>query len=91
VFSPRQGNASLAADIISCGHWFGCAWLVSPWTDLTLFGSTLLTKDVVDPIIHKACLAELAEAYLGTRIWRPAGKRSPTPANSSAATFSMQP
>jgi len=49
VFSPRQGNASLAADIISCGHWFGCAWLVSPWTDLTLSSSTLLTKDVVDP------------------------------------------
>jgi epsilon-lactone hydrolase len=42
----------------------GCAWLVSPWTDLTLSGSTLATKDAVDPIIHKAYLAELADAYL---------------------------
>lgn len=42
----------------------GCAWLVSPWTDLTLSGSTLATRDAVDPIIHKAYLAELAEAYL---------------------------
>jgi acetyl esterase/lipase len=42
----------------------GCAWLISPWTDLTLSGSTLATKDDVDPIIHKAYLAELVEAYL---------------------------
>jgi epsilon-lactone hydrolase len=42
----------------------GCAWLISPWTDLTLSGSSLVTKDVVDPIIHKAYLAELVEAYL---------------------------
>jgi monoterpene epsilon-lactone hydrolase len=42
----------------------GCAWLVSPWTDLTLSGSTLATKEAVDPILHKAYLAELADAYL---------------------------
>jgi len=42
----------------------GCAWLVSPWTDLTMSGSTLLAKDSVDPIIHKGYLGELAEAYL---------------------------
>jgi epsilon-lactone hydrolase len=42
----------------------GCAWLVSPWTDLTLSGSTLATKDAVDPIIHKTYLDELADAYL---------------------------
>jgi epsilon-lactone hydrolase len=42
----------------------GCAWLISPWTDLALSGSTLATKDDVDPIIHKAYLAELVEAYL---------------------------
>ncbi len=42
----------------------GCAWLLSPWTDLTLSGSTLVTKDAVDPIIHRAYLAELIEAYL---------------------------
>jgi epsilon-lactone hydrolase len=41
-----------------------CAWLVSPWTDLTMSGSTLTTKDAVDPIIHKAYLNELADAYL---------------------------
>src|SRR6266404_9276096 len=41
-----------------------CAWLVSPWTDLTMSGSTLTTKDAVDPIIHKQYLNELANAYL---------------------------
>jgi len=42
----------------------GCAWLISPWTDLTLSGATLVTKDAVDPIIHRGYLAELVEAYL---------------------------
>jgi len=42
-----------------------CAWLVSPWTDLTMSGATLITKDETDPIIHKAYLQELAKAYLG--------------------------
>ena len=42
----------------------GCAWLISPWTDLTLSGSTLTSKDGLDPIIHREYLAELAEAYL---------------------------
>ena len=41
-----------------------CAWLVSPWTDLTMSGSTLASKDAVDPLIHKSYLVELAEAYL---------------------------
>jgi epsilon-lactone hydrolase len=41
-----------------------CAWLVSPWTDLTMSGSTLATKDAVDPLIHKGYLNELASAYL---------------------------
>lgn len=41
-----------------------CAWLVSPWTDLTMSGATLLTKDAIDPIIHKTYLAELADAYV---------------------------
>ena len=40
-----------------------CAWLVSPWTDLTMSGATLLTKDAVDPLIHTAYLTELADAY----------------------------
>jgi len=43
----------------------GCLWLVSPWTDLTMSGSTLVIKDAEDPIIHKGYLCELAEAYLG--------------------------
>ena len=41
----------------------GCAWLVSPWTDLTMSGNTLDSRDAVDPLIHRAYLAELAEAY----------------------------
>jgi epsilon-lactone hydrolase len=41
-----------------------CLWLASPWTDLTMSGSTLLTKDAVDPLIHRAYLDELASAYL---------------------------
>jgi epsilon-lactone hydrolase len=40
-----------------------CAWLLSPWTDLTMSGATLKTRDVVDPLIHAAYLAELADAY----------------------------
>jgi len=41
-----------------------CAWLVSPWTDLTMSGASLATKDAIDPIIHKVYLEELAEAYV---------------------------
>jgi len=41
-----------------------CAWLVSPWTDLTMSGSTFASKDGVDPIIHTEYLNELADAYL---------------------------
>lgn len=55
----------------------GCAWLISPWTDLTLSGSTLDTKDAVDPIIHKAYLAELVEAYLPPDIDRRDPRVSP--------------
>ena len=41
-----------------------CAWLISPWTDLTMSGASLKTKDAVDPLIHKDYLEELAHAYL---------------------------
>src|SRR5215472_11921921 len=41
-----------------------CAWLISPWVDLTMSGSTLASKAAVDPLIHKEYLNELAEAYL---------------------------
>ena len=42
----------------------GCAWLISPWTDLTMSGLTLSSKEAVDPLIRKQYLIELAEAYL---------------------------
>jgi epsilon-lactone hydrolase len=42
----------------------GCDWLVSPWTDLTMSGATLATKDAIDPLIHRSYLDELADAYL---------------------------
>jgi acetyl esterase/lipase len=42
----------------------GCLWLASPWTDLTMSGETLATKDAIDPLIHKAYLEELRDAYL---------------------------
>jgi acetyl esterase/lipase len=63
----------------------GCAWLLSPWVDLTLSGATLATKDAVDPIIHKEYLNELVEAYL------PAGTnrkdRRVSPLYADLATF----
>src|ERR1700755_2088946 len=54
-----------------------CAWLVSPWTDLTMSGETLATKDAVDPIIHKPYLEELADAYLPPGIDRRDPRVSP--------------
>ena len=54
-----------------------CAWLVSPWTDLTMSGSTLTTKEAVDPIIHKQYLNALAEAYLPAGIDRKDPRVSP--------------
>jgi epsilon-lactone hydrolase len=42
----------------------GCMWLVSPWTDLTLSGATLVTNDAADPIIHRSYLVELTDAYV---------------------------
>jgi acetyl esterase/lipase len=41
-----------------------CMWLLSPWTDLTMSGSTLAIKASVDPLIHGGYLHELADAYL---------------------------
>jgi acetyl esterase/lipase len=54
-----------------------CAWLVSPWTDLTMSGSTLASKDAVDPLIHKAYLDELADAYLSVGVDRKDPRVSP--------------
>ena len=47
-----------------------CAWLVSPWTDLTMSGASLETNEAVDPIIHKPYLFELADAYLPADLHR---------------------
>ena len=47
-----------------------CAWLASPWTDLTMSGSTMASKDGVDPLIHKPYLEELAAAFVPTNIDR---------------------
>jgi acetyl esterase/lipase len=58
-----------------------CAWLISPWTDLTLSGATLATRDRVDPIIHEAYLRELADAYLPAAINRADPRVSPLYAN----------
>ena len=55
----------------------GCVWVVSPWTDLTMSGSTLITKDNVDPIIHKGYLGELADAYVPLGMGRKDPRVSP--------------
>jgi acetyl esterase/lipase len=54
-----------------------CAWLISPWTDLTMSGETLATKDAVDPLIHKPYLIELADAYVPVAIDRKDPRVSP--------------
>jgi acetyl esterase/lipase len=60
-----------------------CGWLVSPWTDLTLSGSTLVTKEAVDPIIHAGYLRELVEAFLPAGMDRRDPRVSPLFANLS--------
>jgi len=59
----------------------GCAWLISPWTDLTMSGSTISIKESVDPIIHKQYLMELADAYLPIGMDRRDPRVSPVYAN----------
>ncbi|HEU4854678.1 MAG TPA: alpha/beta hydrolase [Nitrosospira sp.] len=56
----REANEDLPA----------CAWLISPWTDLTMSGKTLESKDHIDPIIHHGYLVELADAYAPTSLDR---------------------
>lgn len=55
----------------------GCLWLCSPWTDLTMSGDTLATKDAVDPLIHKDYLEELANAYVPAGVDRKDPRVSP--------------
>jgi monoterpene epsilon-lactone hydrolase len=54
-----------------------CLWLASPWTDLTMSGATLETKDAVDPLIHKGYLGELADAYVPAGMTRTDQRISP--------------
>ncbi|MEF3365749.1 alpha/beta hydrolase [Methylocystis sp. 9N] len=54
-----------------------CAWLVSPWTDLTLSGETLTTKDAADPLLHRPYLEELAQAYVPAGVDRKDPRVSP--------------
>ena len=54
-----------------------CTCVVSPWTDLTMSGATLTSKDAVDPIIHKTYLYELADAYLPSGMDRKDPRVSP--------------
>ncbi|AVA26231.1 MULTISPECIES: alpha/beta hydrolase [unclassified Rhizobium] len=54
-----------------------CGWLTSPWTDLTMSGTTLATKDAIDPLIHKDYLLELAEAYVPPHVDRKDPRVSP--------------
>lgn len=41
-----------------------CLWLVSPWTDLTMSGASVDENDVIDPLLHRPYLEELAPAYV---------------------------
>src|SRR4051794_14965836 len=54
----------LASRLRAMGERPGCLWLLSPWTDLTMSGDTMATKDAADPLIHKGYLEELAHAYV---------------------------
>ncbi len=68
IVGGDSAGAGLSLALIQCLRSAGrrlptAAWLVSPWTDLTLSGGALATRDAVDPLIHKAYLEELAAAY----------------------------
>ena len=58
-----------------------CTWMVSPWTDLTMSGASIASKDAVDPLIHKAYLGELADAYTPAGMDRKDPRLSPLYAN----------
>src|SRR5215471_15839851 len=54
-----------------------CSWLISPWMDLTMSGSTLASNAAIDPLIHKEYLSELAAAYLPSGMYRKDPRVSP--------------
>jgi acetyl esterase/lipase len=69
---------ALVAALLAAGEELpACLWLISPWTDLTLSGSTLVSKDAVDPIIRRDYLAELAGAYVPAGMDRKDPRLSP--------------
>jgi acetyl esterase/lipase len=43
------------------------AFVMSPWTDLTLSGASVDTKADVDPVLHRAALDLRAREYAGDR------------------------
>ena len=59
-------------------------WL-SPWTDLTMSGETLASKDAVDPLIHKPYLEELRRRLSAAR------HRPPRSARLAAVRRSARP
>lgn len=70
-------TAVLTNTLRELGEHPSCAWLVSPWTDLTMSGASLATKDALDPIIHKGYLGELADAFAPAGIARNDPRISP--------------
>ena len=70
-------TAVLINELRAQGEHPACTWLASPWTDLTMSGSSLMTKDAVDPIIHKGYLGELADAFVPSGIARNDPRISP--------------
>lgn len=70
-------TAVLINELRAQGEHPACAWLASPWTDLTMSGNSLTTKDAVDPIIHKEYLRELADAFVPSGIGRSDPRISP--------------
>jgi acetyl esterase/lipase len=54
-----------------------CAWLLSPWSDLSMSGASLVTEDSVDPLIHEGYLEELAGAFVPADIPRKDPRVSP--------------
>ena len=41
-----------------------CTWCSSPWVDLEAIGGSMTAKALIDPLIQKPYLMELATAYL---------------------------
>ncbi|MBB5575751.1 alpha/beta hydrolase [Rhizobium paranaense] len=71
-------TVSLISTLLTGGEALpACGWLISPWADLTLSGTTLATKDAIDPLIHKGYLLELADAYVPQNVDRKDPRVSP--------------